>query len=60
MEVRKMITEKYKLHRVHNHFLIDRDITPTQNNQIFEEMLELEREFGAMMRFQRDLDGRIP
>ena len=39
-------------------YMINGDNPPTQNHQIFEEVLEKQREFGAMIRFQRDLEGR--
>ena len=56
-----MIMHKEKIHIVHGfEVLIDGETTPTQNHQIFDELLDKERELGVMLRFQRDMEGRIP
>ena len=52
--------DKEKLHRINNHILISQELTPTENHQLWDEMLDKERSLGASLRFQRDLDGRFP
>jgi len=54
-------TKKEKFIRHKNEIWINGDeITPTRYHQLEDEYLQLERDLGAMLRFQRDRDGRIP
>ena len=42
-------------------FLINKDgMTPTRRHQLYEEVMKAEKEFAAMIYFQRDMEGRYP
>lgn len=42
-------------------FLINADgTTPTRMHQLSDEIMKLEKEFAAMIYFQKDMEGRYP
>ncbi len=45
-----------KLVRVRNDFLVNYEMTPTQQHQVYEELLQLEKEYASVIYFQKDLD----
>jgi hypothetical protein len=53
-----MILTKEKLHTFSKYIIIDDDMTPTRNHQIHDELMDMEKEFGAMLYYQKDMEGR--
>ena len=40
-------------------YMFNRDLTPTQNHQAFEELLDFQKDFAGDIYFQKDLDRDI-
>ena len=52
-----MVSERiYRTTR--NQFSIVKGLRPSETQQMYDEILQKERELGAMLRFQRDIEGR--
>ncbi len=41
-----------------NEFIVQNGVRPSETNQLYDELLQKERELGAAIRFQRDIEGR--
>ena len=48
--------QKEDMVMVHGVFMFNQEMTPTQNHQCFEELLHLQKEFSAMVYYQKDLE----
>ena len=55
-----MFEKENSLIRHKNDFFANVNTTPTRQHQISDELMKLRREFGAMIRSQKDREGRHP
>ncbi len=52
--MRAIFNYDIKLHRLETGLAIDKELTPTRNHQIWDELLDMERALGTEMMLQRD------
>lgn len=50
--------KKEKIQIIGNAVFVSEEITPTRYHQLWDEFKEKEKEFGAMLYSQKDLEGR--
>jgi len=58
-----MINDKLSETKItHKGYIVTSDerITPTRYNQLYDELILKEKQFAAMIYYQRDLEGRYP
>ena len=41
-------------------YIVSDEMLPVRNHQIYEELLQFQKEFAGMIYYQKDRDGRIP
>lgn len=51
--------EKDKILPMKGEFWVTNEMMPTRQHQIYDELLQMEKEFGALIRFKRDQERDV-